>query len=247
MKAKDQYYEHILDILSKIKNTQNDAIEKAANMMSECIKNNKTIYAFGASHAGILTQELFYRAGGLALINPIMPKEVMLDVRPITQTSQMERLPGYGSLILKQTPINKGDVLIIHSVSGRNTIAIDMALKAKEKGVYLIALTNIKYSEALASRHESGKRLYEIAEIVIDNCGDFEDASTTIEGLNQKVAPTSTIAGAFIVNSLVIECVENLVKEGFEPPIFHSANVDGGDDFNKKIFKEYKDRIHYMN
>ena len=246
MKAKDRYYEHITEILSQISKTQTESIERAALMMSSCIEQGHTIYAFGASHAGILTQELFYRAGGLALINPIMPKEVMLDVRPITQTSQMERLSGYGSVVLDQTPIQEGDVLIIHSVSGRNTIAVDMALKAKEKGVHLIAITNIQYSASVKSRHESGKRLYEIADIVIDNCGDFEDASTQIEGLKQKVAPTSTIAGAFIGNSLVIETVENLVKNGQIPPIFHSANVDGGDEFNQKIFKKYKDRIHYM-
>lgn len=246
MKAKDSYYNHILDIFTKIKKTQTETIENAAKTMCDCIINNHTIYAFGASHAGILTQELFYRAGGLALINPIMPKEVLLDVRPITQTSQMERLSGYGSLILDQTPIQKGDVLIIHSVSGRNTIAIDMALRAKEKGVFLVAVTNVLYSASVESRHPSLKRLYEIADIVIDNCGDYEDASTEIPGINQKVAPTSTIAGAFIVNSIVLEIIERLVEKGVEPPIFHSANVDGGDEFNQGIFKKYKDKIHYM-
>ena len=159
MKARSRYYQHIHDILNNIVDSQEAAIQKAALEMTQCIEKGHTIYAFGASHAGILTQELFYRAGGLALINPIMAKEVQLDVRPITLTSQMERLPGYWTLILEHTPIQKEDVLIIHSVSGRNTIAIDMALRAKAMGVIVIAVTNIEYSQAVVSRHETGKKL----------------------------------------------------------------------------------------
>ena len=235
MKARSRYYQHIHDILNNIVDSQEAAIQKAALEMTQCIEKGHTIYAFGASHAGILTQELFYRAGGLALINPIMAKEVQLDVRPITLTSQMERLPGYGTLILEHTPIQKEDVLIIHSVSGRNTIAIDMALRAKAMGVIVIAVTNIEYSQAVVSRHETGKKLLDIA-----------DSSITIDGLDQKIAPTSTIAGAFILNSVIIQVVENLVNDGFEPPIFHSANIDGGDEYNQNILNQYKNRIHYM-
>ena len=89
-------------------------------------------------------------------------------------------------------------------------------------------------------------KLLDIADIVIDNCGDFEDSSITIDGLDQKVAPTSTIAGAFILNSVIIQVVENLVNDDFEPPIFHSANIDGGDEYNQNILNQYKNRIHYM-
>ncbi len=247
MQAKHYYYEHILSILKKVHDEEKENIEKSANIMAEAIEKGNSIYVFGASHAGILTQEMFYRAGGLALINPIMPKEVMLDVRPITQTSQMERLPGYGSIVLRQTPITEGDVLIVHSVSGRNTIALDMVFEAKKMGVQVIGITNVSYSKQVEARHESHKRLFEIADVVIDNCGDYEDASTKIDGLNQKVAPTSSIAGCYIVNSVLIETVELLLSRGIKPPVLHSANVDGGDEFNKEIFKKYKDKIHYMN
>jgi uncharacterized phosphosugar-binding protein len=82
--------------------------------------------------------------------------------------------------------------------------------------------------------------------VVIDNCGDFEDSSTKIEGIEQKVGPTSTVIGAAIVNSIVIGVVDKLIEKGITPPVFHSANVDGGDEFNKKIFREYRDRVHYL-
>ena len=119
-------------------------------------------------------------------------------------------------------------------------------MEAKEMDITTIAVTNMEYSTQLTSRHENGKKLYELCDYVLDNCGDFEDASTSIDGLNQKVAPTSTISECTIVNMLLIRIVEYLLEMGIEPPIFHSANMDGGDEFNDKIFKEHKDQIHYM-
>lgn len=240
------YIEHLKNILDRIIVEQGDNIQYASDMLSESIEKQKRIFIFGASHAGILAQEMFYRTGGLVVVNPIMPKEVMLDVRPIMQTSQMERLPGYGKIILDNTKINTGDILIIHSVSGRNTIAIDMALEAQQKGIKIIAITNVAYSKQVDSRHECGKKLYEIADVVIDNCGDFEDSCMLIGNMKQKVAPTSTIAGAAIVNTMVIQVVEKLLRQNVIPPVFHSANVDGGDEFNRELLKKYKEQVLYM-
>lgn len=246
MEVSKQYVAHIKDVLDHLVASQWDAIHMASDRISEAIQQDHSVYVFGASHAGILAQELFYRTGGLALINPIMPKEVLLDVRPVTQTSNMERLDGYGTIIFDHSGAKAGDVLIIHSVSGRNTIAIDMALQARKQQVYVIAITNMAYSTKVESRHASGKKLYELADLVIDNCGEFEDSCTHIEGVDQKVAPTSTVIGATIVNAMVIQIVEKLLAKGIEPPIFHSANVDGGDAFNQELLKKYQKHIHYM-
>ncbi|MDO6354903.1 SIS domain-containing protein [Caloramator sp. CAR-1] len=240
------YFNHIKEILDKVFETQADNIDTASSIIADAIELGNQIFAFGASHAGILVEELFYRAGGLALINPIFNPTLMLNTRPVTLTSKMERLEGFGKEIINSTPIKEGDVLIIHSVSGRNYVAIDMALEAKKIDAKIIVITNLVYSKKLSSRHSSGKMLYELGDVVIDNCGDFEDASTLIEGMNQKVAPTSTAVGAVIVNAIIISIVYKLIKKGITPPIFHSANVDGGDEFNRMILTKYKDRIHYM-
>ena len=109
-----------------------------------------------------------------------------------------------------------------------------------------MAITNMEYSQGVTSRHDSGKKLYELADLVIDNCGDFEDAAISIDGFAQKIGATSTIAGAAIGNAIVVEAAAILKARGVEPPIFHSANVDGGDEFNKKIFEKYRDRIFYL-
>lgn len=247
MKSKSfEYLAHVQDILEKVKETQWQEIDHAAKVMAETIAAKKCVFAFGASHAGILAQELFYRTGGLAVLNPILPSEVMLNTRPVTQTSAAEKLPGYPSLILAHTPIKEGDVLLLHSVSGRNTAAVEMAIKAKKMGITTIGITNMVYSNNVTSRDPSGKKLFEVCDIVIDNCGDFEDSSMLLEGMNQKIAPTSSVVGCTIVNMLVVRIVEYLMEMGIEPPVFHSANVDGGEEFNKMIFEKYKDQIHYM-
>ncbi|MDY0395623.1 sugar isomerase domain-containing protein [Virgibacillus halophilus] len=241
-----RYVEHVHDISERVFDTQYDAMKQTAKVFAEAIKAKHTIYVFGASHAGILAEELFYRTGGLAVINPILHPALMLNTRPVTLTSQMERLNGFGREIFSSTAAKRGDVLLIHSVSGRNTVSVDMALAAKEQGLTTIAITNMTYSEAVSSRHPSGKNLYEVVDVVIDNCGDFEDSSLLLEGMDQKIGPTSTAIGAMIVNAIVIATAEELLKLGIVPPVFHSANVDGGDEFNKKILEENKDNIHYM-
>lgn len=240
------YFQHVKEIMDKVYETQKENIDRASELFAAAIEKGNSIFVFGASHAGILAEELFYRTGGLALINPIFNPTLMLNTRPVTLTSQMERLNGFGKEILKAVPIKKDDVLLIHSVSGRNSVSVEMAIEAKKLGAQVIVMTNMTYSKQVTSRHASGKLLYEVGDVVIDNCGDFEDSSTLVEGMEQKVAPTSTAVGAVIVNSIVIGVVEKLQERGITPPVFHSANVDGGDEFNKSLFEEYKDRIFYQ-
>lgn len=240
------YLENVYKILKKIETLENDNIEASIELITNTIKNNNQLFVFGASHAGIISEELFYRAGGLALFNPIFEPSIMLSTRPVTKTSEMERLDGYGSIIGRNTKLKKSDCLIIHSVSGRNPVAIDLALYAKSIGVNIIALTNLDYSKNVKSRHKCNKNLYELADIVLDNHGDIGDATVRVDGLTQKVAPTSTVVGSTIMNIIVSETAIRLQKDGVTPPIFFSANIDGGEKHNDEIFKKYKDLIHYQ-
>ena len=167
----NKYFSELNKVLNKIQSTQLENIKSAANIIVETSLNGRNIYAFGCNHAGLLAQELFYRSGGLAIINPILAPGLALDVFPVTLTTDMERLEGYGEAIVTQFGLQKGDVLIIHSVSGRNNVTIDMAIKARKLGVKVISLTNLEYSSRVVSRHKSGKRLFEVSDLVLDNCG----------------------------------------------------------------------------
>lgn len=242
-----KYIDKIKDLIDVIEKEEKENMEKATEIIVKAILNKKAIFSFGASHAGILTEELYYRAGGLVVINPIFARNLMLDTSPITMTSEMERLEGYGTAVANKTNISEGDVVIVHSVSGRNPVSIEMAIESKKKGATVICITNLSYSKDVSSRHSSGKNLYQVSDIVIDNHGEKGDACVEISGLNQKVSPTSTVAAVTIMNSIIAEATELLVKNRMDkPPIFYSANIDGGDELNKKIFEEYRDVIHYQ-
>ncbi|MCC5895654.1 MAG: SIS domain-containing protein [Alkalibacterium sp.] len=241
------YFVEIKKLLDIVEVKEKETIREAVDSLVAAVENKRSIFAFGASHAGILTQELFYRAGGLMTVNPIFGESVLLDVEPVTHTSQMERLEGYGTLLAEKTPFKKGDVLIVHSVSGRNPVTIELALEAQKMGVTTIGITNLTYSKTVESRHSSGKNLYAYSDIVIDNHGHVGDSMCEIKGLDMRVGPSSTVIGATIVNTLVVETVKTLRANGLEkPPIFYSANLDGGDELNKELIKEYKDSIHYQ-
>ena len=215
-------------------------------MAADAIAQDRMIYVFGATHAGILAQELFYRAGGLAPISPIFPPGLTTDVRPVTLTSQMERLAGYAELIINEVPIQAGDLLLVISVSGRNTVAVEMAEQAKRRGVQVIALTSLAYSRSVTSRAPSGQRLFEVADLVLDLGGRPGDAAVKLEGLAQAVSPTSTVIGAAMLNGWVARTAEILLERGIEPPIFLSANLDAGDQHNQKLLQRYRDRLTYL-
>lgn len=241
-----EYLDKVSEILNSVREEDKNDIKEAAELIVDANKNKNSIYIFGASHAGILVQEMYYRAGGMITINPIFGREVMLDRQPISFTSQMERLEGYGTEIGKTVSFKPNDVLILHSVSGRNPIIIDLAIYAKKKGVRIIGLTNLNYSKQVTSRHLSGKKLYELADIVLDNHGDIGDAACSIKGSEQKVGPTSTVIGAAILNEIIVEASQKLAKiDNKSVPVFFSANLDGGDNKNKKLVAQYKNMIHY--
>ncbi len=240
------YIKTVTETIDRAWNTQQDQLTATKALIAQAIEAKKNVFVFGCSHAGILAEEVFYRTGGLAVINPIFFPGFMLNTRPITMTSSLERVPGLGKIILKQNHVGEGDVLLLHSVSGRNTVPVEMAIEAREMGVHTVCITNLEYSKSVTSRHPSGKNLYEVCDIVIDNCGVTGDAAVKLDGLEEKIGPTSTTVGTAILNAIVIEAVEQMIADGIVPPVFMSANIDGGDAHNARIFEEYKDNIFYM-
>lgn len=240
------YIKTVTETIDRAWNTQQEQLTAAKALIAQAIEAKKNVFVFGCSHAGILAEEVFYRTGGLAVINPIFFPGFMLNTRPITMTSSLERVPGLGKIILKQNHVGEGDVLLLHSVSGRNTVPVEMAIEAKAMGVHTVCITNLEYSQSVTSRHPSGKNLYEVCDIVIDNCGVTGDAAVKLDGLEEKIGPTSTTVGTAILNAIVIEAVEQMIADGIVPPVFMSANIDGGDAHNARIFEEYKDNIFYM-
>lgn len=244
-KASERYYARVSEIMAETFDKEADNIEAAAKAIADANIRRSSVFAFGCNHAGLITLELFYRTGGMVTVNPIRAPGMMLELSPPTMTSEMERIPGYGKVIFSNVPAKAGDVIIIHSVSGRNAVTIDAAEAAKEKGLTVIVVTNMNTSTTVTSRHPSGKKLYDFADILIDNHGDRGDAAVALEGFEQKVCSSSTVVGAAVLNAVVARACELLIEAGVTPPVFMSGNIDGGDAFNHKIMDEYRDNIFY--
>ncbi|MFC0226960.1 sugar isomerase domain-containing protein [Serratia aquatilis] len=244
-KALNQYYEQIRQKLALLEQ-QADTIERAAEIMTETALAGRNLFVFGASHAGILAEEMSYRAGGLAIVNPLFTPALMLNVRPLTLTSAVENVAGLGRVLIEQSPLKEGDTLLIHSVSGRNAITIDVALAARACGAHVIAITSLATAARVSSRHASGKLLVDIAEMTIDNQCEYGDAAVSLPGLAQKAAPLSTIMGATIANSLVLRICELMQEKQRTPPILASANIDGNQKINQDILDAYRSQIHYL-
>ena len=240
------YLEAIIHLLQKVSQSQAEVIERAAQVIADAIQAEHLVYVFGPSHAGILTQELFYRAGGLVPVNPILPPGLTTDVRPITLTTKLERLPGFGAQIIAETPIEAGDILIVHSVSGRNAVTVEVAQGARERGAFVIAVTSLEYSRAVQPRQPGMLRLFEVADLVLDNCVPVGDALIELPGLPQRVGPASTVSGAAILNAVVVRTTELLIQRTGNAPIFISANIDGGDEHNERWLEHYRGRLTYQ-
>ena len=228
---------NIEKVIQEIKTNKMDSLRESATIISECLLSGGMIYAFGTGHSHILAEELFYRAGGLVRVYPILDESLMLHAGASKSTS-IERLHGYAAALLENYPVKKNDIIFIFSNSGRNAVTVEMAIQAKNKSMKVLAMTNLKHSQSVISRHESGKLLYEVADVVIDNCGCIGDASIEFINLG-KVGPTSTIIGALLLHSIVCDAIEITMDKNVKPEVFMSSNVDGGDTINKAYIEKY--------
>jgi uncharacterized phosphosugar-binding protein len=161
-------------------------------------------------------------------------------------TSQMERLSGYAQVLAGAQPMKPGDVIIVISTSGRNAVPIEMAMAARDRGLKVIALASLAYSRSQPSRHPSGKRLADVADLILDNGSPPGDALLELPGLPEKIGPSSGAVGAAILHAVIVQAVANLLERGIEPPVFLSGNLPDGDEHNQRLMRQYADRIHYL-
>jgi uncharacterized phosphosugar-binding protein len=154
-----------------------------------------------------------------------------------------ERLEGFGEILLKGLPLKAGEVIFVISNSGRNPEPVEVAMKAKEMGLRVIAVTSMAHSKSVSSRHSSGKKLFELADVVLDTGAPAGDAAMSFEGLKARAGALSTVLGAAILNAVMVEAIQYMVEKGFEPPVLMSANLDGSDEFNTRVMARYPSHL----
>ncbi|HZH60082.1 MAG TPA: sugar isomerase domain-containing protein [Metabacillus sp.] len=234
----NDYCRFFNSILFEVQDTQEQAIIKGANLISTAIMNGGRFYVFGSGHSHMIAEEIYNRAGGLAFVTAILPPELMLHERP-NKSTYLERIEGLSKSYLNLHQVTDKDVIMIVSNSGRNTVPVEMAIESRNIGAKIIAMTSMKHSKDVTSRHRSGKKLYELADVVLDNGAVIGDAGFRILDTDIYSGATSDAIGCFLAQALIVETLQQLVKEGFQPPVFRSSNVDGADQFNDELFDKY--------
>lgn len=228
-----EFFDKAREIMEKLENTQQENIHKAAMLISESIRNGGILQAYGSGHSYARAIEVCGRAGGL------IPSKLIGE----TQYGEFESVEGNAYFVMRKVDIQPSDIFVLISNSGRNPMTIEMAEYIKKKGNPLIVVTALEVSKASTSRHSSGKLLYEFADVVLDNQSQFGDAALDIEGFDSKVGGTSSFATCLLLQQTMYEAISDMVQKGYEPPVFKSANIDGGREFNQILEEKYGARI----
>ncbi len=238
------YFKKVKEILNLIEEKEINNIQQGAKKIADSIQRGGVVHVFGCGHSHMLSEEVYYRAGGLVPIHPIFQEPLMLHEGAM-HSSELEKKTDYAKSFMEEQDIRENDVMMVISTSGRNPVPIDTVILAKEKGAYVIGISSHSYKENYTSRHESGKFLYEVVDVAIDNHIPVGDALLTDEHVKVNFASGSTVAGATIMNVIMAEAIAIMVKNGFEPPVLLSGNVDGSDQHNKALIEKYRNRVSF--
>jgi len=233
------YLQRLCSMLNDVERDEIGAIQAAAEKTYQSLKNGGLLHVFSTGHSHMIVEELFYRAGGLVPVNPILDNSLMLHEGAITSTKN-ERISGLAENILKNAGLKKDDTILISSNTGINNVPVEAAIYAKRMGLTVICVTSLAASRCLTSRHCGGMKLYEVSDIVIDNHAPLGDGLLSLPTTGQITGGASTFSSLFIAQRIVLK-VENLyLSEGVNPPIFKSANLPKGDEYNESISQLYK-------
>jgi uncharacterized phosphosugar-binding protein len=242
----ERYIEELQTVLWRIKTEQLSAIAAAGQLVADTLVAGGVIHTFGTGHSHLIADEAFFRAGGIAAINPILD-ERLIFLKGALESTRAERVAGFAQSLAEREKLTSADAAIIISNSGRNIVPVEMALEMKAHDIKVIAITSVQQSRQSMPLHKSGKRLFEIADVTIDNCVPPGDALLSLPGLVSRIGPSSTVAGAAIINSIMIEAVAETLRRGKQVPVLPSANIDGvTEETLIELLRHYRGRIRYL-
>jgi len=247
--SSETYFAEVRKLINVIERTQMSGIKRAAELVADSVARERLVYLFGAGHSSLLAQECFARAGGLMNMQAVLDPGLDFQAGAERQGG-FERMPGYAKIVIRDYDIQSGDVVIVISNSGRNPVPVQFALEAKARGATVIALTSMAHSRSVSSNDPSGKRLFEVADLVLDNACPSGDAMVKVEGMEPPVGPGSTVLGALILNAIVVQASQNLVQRGITPLVAFSGNLEGAHEYNERILgaarEKLKDQLRHM-
>lgn len=244
------YLEAVTALMARIQSEETSALAAGAQILADQIAADRLVHIYGpGGHSNLGAQEVFFRAGGLMHISAILDEGTLLSSGAL-RSMAIERLPGYGRIVISDHGIGAQDVLILVNAYGMNAALIDAALEAKARGAKLIGVSSHAHANATPldhpARHPTKKNLHDLVDVAIDCKVPVGDALVSIEGMIQPIAAVSTFANAFALNSLIIHTVSRLLAMGIEPPVWRSGNAPDGDQLNARFIDRFRGRVRVL-
>lgn len=239
------------EIIQKIAATQMPVIEQAALICSDTIVRDGLVFCWGGGHSRMAVEEMFPRIGSFPGFYPMVELALTfysntVGADGLQQSFFLERQEKYAEAILSNYEFGPHDSMICFSSTGINGLVIEMALQMKARGLPVIAVTSLAHAQATISRHSSGKKLFEVVDVTIDNCTPAGDAVIDLEGLKYRVSPTSTIGTIAMVNALKARTAELMIKKGTPPVVLTSPHFadrpEEAEEQLKRVYAEFKRR-----
>jgi uncharacterized phosphosugar-binding protein len=233
-------------ILNRLRATQLDALLRAADICTNSIANDGLVHLFGTGHSRMMIEEMYPRHGSFSGFHPMVELSLTYHNQVVGDNGQrqamfLEHIEGLAKTILRDFVITQPDSFIIFSNSGVNQVVVEMALEAKKLDLPVIAVISVEHCQATPARHRSGKKLIDIADVVVDNCTPAGDALVRVEGLEDPIGPGSTIGGAAVVNTIKCLVGEKLTRLGKPPVVLTSAYFIGEEASAKHFDRSYDD------
>lgn len=247
----EQYLAAVREAVDRFDESRKLAIRKAAEACAGAILRGRLVHVFGTGHSRMAVEEVFPRYGSYPGFHPIVELSMTFHNPVVGANGQrqamfLENVQGFGKVLWKNFATSPDDALLAISSGGSNAVTVDVAIEAKRLGMTVIALTSLANAEASASKHESGKRLHEVADLVLDHGSPAGDAVVWVEGLKTPVAPLSTVTSAIAVNLLKAECARILSAAGRPPLALTSPHFVGREE-SQRLFEaaydDYRKRI----
>jgi uncharacterized phosphosugar-binding protein len=251
MDAGSRWIDAAREVLDRVASSQLGALEAASHLFADTIAQDALVHVFGSGHSRMNTEEMFPRIGSYPGFHPVAELALSNHVgvvgpNGLRQAMYLEKVPGFARIILQQFKIHAGDAFLIFSSTGINGVVIEMALLARAMGLPVVAVTSLAHSAATPSRHPSGRKLADIADVVIDNCSPAGDAAIDVEGVPYRVGPTSSIGAIAVVNALKCRTAELLAERGTVPVVLTSPHFVGdaeGETQLERVYDEYFRRV----
>ncbi|MFB6394071.1 sugar isomerase domain-containing protein [Polymorphospora lycopeni] len=240
----DAYLSVVRSTIDRVSAGQREAVEGAADLIAAALAADGVVHAFGTGHSEALAMEIAGRAGGLVPTNRVALRDVVIHggESPSVLGPTLERDPAVAHRLLDLLPVSPADVFVVASNSGVNGAIVEFAQLVKERGHGLIAITSREHSAGVESRHPSGRKLADLADVVLDNGAPYGDATLELPG-GGAVGAVSSITAALLAQQIVVEVVRRLVDAGQTPPVYLSANIPAGDAHNEELERRYAGRI----